>query len=155
MLSFLSHDIANHPQPSHWHKSKDVCPHCIAATGQPPFLCPDKHCLYWHPSKADPLPFDAAGRGRRRGIPCQFFTECTIPKCCFKHPAPGAADLPAATEPAKAGDFDLCMRVASQYNVNIVPRDWGVLHQMAMQNYSHAANLQRLYVYVSLIMLVF
>jgi hypothetical protein len=33
----------------------------------------------------------------------------------------------------------------SQYNVNVVPRDWGVLHQMAMQNYSHRGNLQRLY----------
>ena len=37
------------------------------------------------------------------------------------------------------------MRVVSQYNVNIVPRDWGVLHQMAMQNYAHRANLKRLY----------
>jgi ankyrin repeat protein len=37
------------------------------------------------------------------------------------------------------------MRVVSQYNVNVVPRDWGVLHQMAMQNYAHRANLKRLY----------
>jgi ankyrin repeat protein len=37
------------------------------------------------------------------------------------------------------------MRRVSQYNVNLVPRDWGVLHQMAMHNYSHRANLERLY----------
>jgi hypothetical protein len=148
MLPFLAQDASTNPaQPIH--KSKDICPHCSAATGRPPYACPDKHCQYWHPSKADPLPFDPAGRGRRRGIPCQFFTECTIPKCCFKHPAPPAADLPAATEPAKAGNFDECMRIVSQYNVNIVPRDWGVLHQMAMQNYSHRANLKRLYVHVT------
>ena len=133
-MSFL---VRNHAPPPPQHKSKDVCPHCVESTGQPPYLCPNKHCLYWHPSKVDPLPFNPAGRGRRRGIPCQFFTECTIPRCSFKHPAPPAADLPAATEPAKAGDFELCMRVVSQYNVNIVPRDWGVLHQMAMHNHSN------------------
>ncbi len=144
-MSFLFRDPSQANPPPLQHKSKDVCPHVNAATGLPPFACPDKHCMFWHPSKADPLPYNPAGRGRRRGIPCQFFTECTIPKCCFKHPSPPAADLPAATVPAKDGDFDLCMRVVSQYNVNIVPRDWGVLHQMAMQNYSNRSHLQRLY----------
>jgi hypothetical protein len=142
-MSFLSRQsLPNSPPPP---KSKDVCPHCVESTGRPPFACPDQHCLYWHPSKVEPLPFNPAGRDRRRGIPCQFYTECTIPNCCYKHPSPPAASLPAATVPAKAGDFDLCMRVVSQYNVNIVPRDWGVLHQMAMQNYAHRANLKRLY----------
>jgi hypothetical protein len=141
-MAFIHRAAVEQPPPQH--KSKDVCPHCLP-TGHPPYSCPDKHCLFWHPSKIDPLPYDPAGRGRRRGIPCQFFTECTVPRCSFKHPSPPAADLSAATEPAKAGDFDLCMRVVSQYNVNVVPRDWGVLHQMAMQNYSHRGNLQRLY----------